>query len=82
MKAVIYDSVIKNWLIVNADTSFHADVAIRDGKIVALWKGLAYGIINVVATDHCPFLFKTEKSSKDDFTKIPKGYQSLRQGLY
>jgi dihydroorotase-like cyclic amidohydrolase len=64
MKAVIYDSVIKNWLIVNADTSFHADVAIRDGKIVALWKGLTCGIINAVATDHCPFLFKTEKIKK------------------
>jgi len=28
--------VIKNGLIVNADASFNADVAIRDGKIVAL----------------------------------------------
>ena len=78
MKADVYDLVIKNGLIVNADASFYADVAIRDGKIVALWKGLACGIINVVATDHCPSLFKTEKSSKDDFTKISKGHQILR----
>jgi len=36
MKPDVYDLVIKNGLIVNADASFNADVAIKDGKIVAL----------------------------------------------
>lgn len=39
-----------------------------------LWKGLRDGVIQVVATDHCSFNFKTQKTmGKDDFTKIPNG---------
>ncbi len=40
----------------------------------ALWEGLKNGIINTVATDHCPFDFNGEKQlGKDDFTKCPNG---------
>ncbi len=39
-----------------------------------LWSGLADGSLQVVATDHCPFNFETQKPmGKDDFTKIPNG---------
>ncbi len=40
-----------------------------------LWRGIREGDIQVVATDHCPFLFEKEKlpAGKDDFTKCPNG---------
>jgi dihydropyrimidinase len=43
-----------------------------------LWNGLRDGLIQTVATDHCPFDFKTQKiMGKSDFTKIPNGIPSL-----
>jgi dihydropyrimidinase len=43
-----------------------------------LWKGLRDGLIQTVATDHCPFDFKMQKvMGKDDFTKIPNGIPAL-----
>jgi dihydropyrimidinase len=44
------------------------------GHPEALWAGLADGTLEVVATDHCPFQFGTQKvMGKDDFSKIPNG---------
>jgi len=37
-----------------------------------LWKGIAEGLIQVVGTDHCPFL-KKHKQGKRDFTQVPRG---------
>src|ERR1700677_126240 len=43
-----------------------------------LWNGLRAGLIQTVATDHCPFDFKTQKvMGKNDFTKIPNGIPAL-----
>jgi dihydropyrimidinase len=43
-----------------------------------LWKGLRDGVIQTVATDHCPFDFKMQKvMGKNDFTKIPNGIPAL-----
>ena len=43
-----------------------------------LWNGLRDGLVQTVATDHCPFDFKTQKvMGKNDFTKIPNGIPSL-----
>ncbi len=43
-----------------------------------LWNGLRDGLVQTVATDHCPFDFKTQKTmGKNDFTKIPNGIPSL-----
>ncbi len=40
----------------------------------ALWEGLAGQVIDVVATDHCPFDFKLKKQlASDDFSKCPGG---------
>jgi dihydropyrimidinase len=40
----------------------------------ALWEGLASGVIQTVATDHCPFtLAEKEKFAAADFTRIPNG---------
>lgn len=39
-----------------------------------LWRGLQYGDLQVISTDHCPFCFKEQKElGKDDFSKIPNG---------
>jgi len=47
-----------------------------------LWNGLRDGLIQTVATDHCPFDFKTQKvMGKKDFTKIPNGIPSLEDRI-
>ena len=47
-----------------------------------LWDGLRSGIIQTVATDHCPFDFKTQKvMGKEDFTQIPNGIPSLQDRI-
>jgi dihydropyrimidinase len=39
-----------------------------------LWRGLRFGDLQSVATDHCPFCFKDQKVlGIDDFSKIPNG---------
>jgi dihydropyrimidinase len=39
-----------------------------------LWKGLQFGDLQTIATDHCPFCFKDQKElGQDDFSKIPNG---------
>lgn len=39
-----------------------------------LWRGLKFGDLQTIATDHCPFCFKDQKElGHDDFTKIPNG---------
>lgn len=39
-----------------------------------LWKGLKFGNLHTIATDHCPFCFKGQKElGLEDFTKIPNG---------
>jgi dihydropyrimidinase len=47
-----------------------------------LWKGLRDGLVQTVATDHCPFDFGTQKTmGKNDFTKIPNGIPSLQDRI-
>ncbi|RZK25154.1 MAG: dihydropyrimidinase, partial [Hymenobacter sp.] len=40
----------------------------------ALWAGLNQGLVQVVGTDHCPFLWEQKLAGKDDFSKIPNGH--------
>lgn len=47
----------------------------------ALWKALADGSIDTVATDHCPFMSYEKDWGKDDFTKIPNGCAGV-ENLY
>ena len=48
--------------------------------ITALWQGLADGSIDVVATDHCPFYWKTDKQAGiNDFTKCPNGAPGIEE---
>ncbi len=47
----------------------------------ALWKAVADGSIDTVATDHCPFMQHEKDWGKDDFTKIPNGCAGV-ENLY
>jgi dihydropyrimidinase len=39
-----------------------------------LWKGLQFGDLSAISTDHCPFCFKGQKElGLESFTKIPNG---------
>jgi dihydropyrimidinase len=46
----------------------------------ALWGGLAFEDLDVLATDHCPFT-SAEKSGHADFTTIPGGLPSIEARL-
>jgi len=46
----------------------------------ALWGGLEKGDIEVLATDHCPFL-AAEKAGHPDFTRAPGGLPSIEARL-
>ena len=50
-------------------------------SIEALWKGLACGIIKVVATDHCPFFLKQKELGRNNFAKIPNGAPGIETRL-
>jgi len=43
----------------------------------ALWSGLNQNLVNVVATDHCPFTWEQKQMGKDDFSKIPNGHPAI-----
>jgi dihydropyrimidinase len=48
----------------------------------ALWAGLSAGEVDTVATDHCPFFFKTQKTrGRDDFSRIPGGAPGIETRL-
>ncbi len=53
-----------------------------DADREALWRGLARGDLSVVATDHCPFNFATQKVlGRDRFDKIPNGVPAIEDRL-
>ena len=57
----------------------------KDQDREELWKALADGTIDTVATDHCPFHYKAGKAEKqygkDDFTKCPNGAPGVQERL-
>ncbi len=46
-----------------------------------LWAGINQGLVNVVATDHCPFKWEQKLMGKDDFSKIPNGHPAIENRL-
>jgi len=56
---------------------------LRDSASVeALWQGLATGLIDVVATDHCPFHFQSQKRrGLHSFALIPNGLPGIETRL-
>ena len=47
----------------------------------ALWAGLNQGLIQVVATDHCPFTLEQKKMGENDFSKIPNGHPAIEHRM-
>ena len=47
----------------------------------ALWAGLNQGLVKVVATDHCPFMWEQKKLGEHDFSKIPNGHPAIEHRM-
>jgi dihydropyrimidinase len=46
-----------------------------------LWAGINQGLVEVVATDHCPFMWEQKLMGKDDFSKIPNGHPAIENRM-
>lgn len=46
-----------------------------------LWAGINQGIVNIVATDHCPFMWKQKLMGEHDFSKIPNGHPAIENRM-
>jgi alanine racemase len=47
-----------------------------------LWQALATGTLQVISTDHCPWMFATHKQrGRNDFTQIPNGAPGIETRL-
>ncbi len=42
-----------------------------------LWAGINQGLVQVVATDHCPFKWQQKLMGEHDFSKIPNGHPAI-----
>ncbi|MFW6111395.1 MAG: dihydropyrimidinase [Candidatus Bipolaricaulota bacterium] len=49
----------------------------QDADRNALWRGLESGVINSIATDHCPFQNEQKDEFKNDFLNIPQGLPGI-----
>ncbi|MEM9686355.1 MAG: dihydropyrimidinase [Bacteroidota bacterium] len=47
----------------------------------ALWAGINQGLVQVVGTDHCPFLWEQKLLGKADFSKIPNGHPAIEHRM-
>lgn len=46
-----------------------------------LWAGINQGLVQVVATDHCPFKWEQKLMGKEDFSKIPNGHPAIEHRM-
>ncbi len=46
-----------------------------------LWAGINQGLVQVVATDHCPFMWEQKKMGEKDFSKIPNGHPAIEHRM-
>jgi len=47
----------------------------------ALWAGINQGVVKVVATDHCPFMWQQKLMGEKDFSKIPNGHPAIEHRM-
>jgi dihydropyrimidinase len=48
---------------------------------VHLWAGINQGLVQVVGTDHCPFMWEQKKMGLNDFSKIPNGHPAIEHRM-
>jgi dihydropyrimidinase len=46
-----------------------------------LWAGINQNLVNVVATDHCPFKWEQKLMGRNDFSKIPNGHPAIEHRM-
>lgn len=46
-----------------------------------LWAGINQGLVQIVATDHCPFKWEQKLMGKGDFSKIPNGHPAIENRM-
>lgn len=46
-----------------------------------LWAGINQNIVNIVATDHCPFMWEQKLRGEHDFSKIPNGHPAIENRM-
>ncbi|MEZ4829560.1 MAG: dihydropyrimidinase [Bacteroidia bacterium] len=46
-----------------------------------LWAGINQGLVQVVATDHCPFMWQQKMMGEKDFSKIPNGHPAIENRM-
>ncbi|MFZ1676840.1 MAG: dihydropyrimidinase [Saprospiraceae bacterium] len=46
-----------------------------------LWAGINQGTVQVVATDHCPFMWAQKLMGEHDFSKIPNGHPAIENRM-
>ena len=46
-----------------------------------LWAGINQGLVNIVATDHCPFKWEQKRMGEKDFSKIPNGHPAIEHRM-
>lgn len=46
-----------------------------------LWAGINQGLVQVVATDHCPFKWEQKLLGKNDFSRIPNGHPAIENRM-
>ncbi len=47
----------------------------------ALWAAINQGIVQTLATDHCPFMWDDKRKGEQDFTKIPNGAPGIEHRM-
>ncbi len=52
---------------------------IKDQK--ALWAAIDQGVVQTLATDHCPFMWDDKRKGENDFTKIPNGAPGIEHRM-
>jgi dihydropyrimidinase len=46
-----------------------------------LWAGINQGLVQVIATDHCPFMWEQKRMGETDFSKIPNGHPAIENRM-
>lgn len=46
-----------------------------------LWAGINQGLVQVVGTDHCPFMWEQKQLGRLDFSKIPNGHPAIEHRM-